>query len=260
MLSKERGCIFNIQRFSIHDGPGIRTSIFFKGCPLRCPWCANPESQKAIPEKIWDKSKNAYTTVGKYLTIAEIMNPILKDIDYYKESGGGVTVTGGEILNQIPFVVKLLKECRKNNISVACETSAFASLRTFKLLLENIDLLIIDIKHYDNEKHKQATGVSVQPILRALDYAISTGKNMLVRIPIIPGFNDSIEDAKRLAILLKEHRINEVELLPFHQFGKNKYKFLNRPYSFENVKPLHGEDLIPIKSIITGIGIKCSIS
>ncbi|MDD9147989.1 glycyl-radical enzyme activating protein [Sporolactobacillus sp. CQH2019] len=259
MSNLMKGCVFNIQRFSIHDGPGIRTSVFFKGCPLRCSWCANPESQNLHPEKMWDNSKNSYFTTGEYLTIAEIMVPILKDVDYYHESGGGVTVTGGEVLLQTPFVVNLLRECKKNNISTACETSAYASLPLFKKLLGNVDLLIMDLKHYDSEKHRSEIGVGNKIIIQNLDYAISQFKNMILRIPIIPGFNDSVNDARHFSLFLREHKVDAVELLPFHQFGKNKYKFLNRQYKYKNVKALHPDNLIAFRDIVKSMGIECNI-
>ena len=259
-MSERRGCIFNIQRFSIHDGPGIRTTIFFKGCPLRCTWCSNPESQKRQPEPIWDNQKKQEIITGAYYTVEEVMEVIRKDIDYYEESKGGITVTGGEVLAQKAFVIEILKKCREENIHTACETSAFSSSSDFNELIEPLDLLIMDIKHHSEDAHKAKTGVSLEPILKNLDQAINSQKEMLLRIPIIPAYNNSLEDAEAFGQLLLCHQVKEVELLPFHQFGKSKYKYLKRAYEYEGVPQLTSKDLLPYAAIIEKFGITCSIA
>ena len=260
MNNEIKSCIFNIQRFSIHDGPGIRTTVFFKGCPLSCTWCSNPESQNFKPEPMWDKIKKEHIIAGEYKTVEEIMEIILKDMDYYIESEGGVTLSGGEVLSQSEFAIELLKECKKHNIHTACETSAFSSPEIFNNFTEYTDLLIIDIKHYDNSEHIKKTGVSLKPILENIKHAILKKKNVLFRIPIIPGYNDSLKDAENFSRLLKLYNINKVELLPFHQFGKSKYKFLNRKYEFENTKQIYAEDLKEYKEVFLRNKIECSIS
>ena len=260
MNNEIKSCIFNIQRFSIHDGPGIRTTVFFKGCPLNCTWCSNPESQSFKPEPIWDKIKKDYIITGECKTVEEIMEIILKDMDYYIESEGGVTLSGGEVLSHPEFAAELLKECKKHNIHTACETSAFSSPEIFNNFTEYPDLLIIDIKHYDNSEHIKKTGVSLKPILKNIKHAILKKKNVLFRIPIIPGYNDSLKDAENFSRLLKLYNINKVELLPFHQFGKSKYKFLNRKYEFENTKQIYAEDLKEYKEVFLTNKIECSIS
>ena len=260
MNSEIKSCIFNIQRFSIHDGPGIRTTVFFKGCPLNCTWCSNPESQSFKPEPMWNKIKKEYITAGEYKTVEEITEIILKDKDYYIESEGGVTLSGGEVLSQPEFATALLKECKKHGIHTACETSAFSSPEIFKDFIKYSDLLIIDIKHYDNSKHMKKTGVSLEPIMKNIEHALLKKKDILFRIPIIPGYNDSLEDAENFSHLLKLHDIHKVELLPFHQFGKSKYKFLNRKYEFENTKQIYAEDLKEYKEVFLRNKIECSIS
>lgn len=256
----KKGCIFNIQRFSIHDGPGIRTTIFFKGCPLRCTWCSNPESQRREPEPIWDNVKKKEIITGEYYTIDELMAIIRKDLDYYRESGGGVTVTGGEVLAQKDFVLELLQACRQENIHTTCETSAFSAESDFHELLENTDLLIMDIKHYDDIQHLSKTHARLAPVLKNLDQAVASEENVLIRIPIIPGFNDTLADAERFGLLLKGHAVRKIELLPFHQFGKSKYKFLNRTYEFDGVPQLTSEDLIPYSEVIKKYHIDCIIA
>lgn len=259
-MKEQKGCIFNIQRFSIHDGPGIRTTIFFKGCPLRCTWCSNPESQQRKPELIWDNAQKKKIMTGEYLSVEEVMKVIRKDSDYYAESNGGVTVTGGEVLAQKEFVIDLLKQCRKEGIHTTCETSAYSKASDFKELLENVDLLIMDIKHHDSDAHKRKTAVALDPILKNLDRAVLSSTELLLRIPIIPGFNDSSTDADSFGLLLKEHLVKKVELLPFHQFGKSKYKFLDRKYEFEGVPQLSSKDLFPYAEIIRSYGIECTVS
>jgi len=256
-MDKTKGCIFNIQRFSLHDGPGIRTSIFFKGCPLRCSWCSNPESQNSAPEPIWDNVKKKEVATGEYITTEELMTIIRKDMDYYAKSQGGITVTGGEPLVQNEFVIQLLQQCQKENIHTACETSGYSSEQAFQQLINNVDLLIMDLKHHDTEKHQAETGVPLKPILENLQLAVKSKKELLVRIPIIPGFNSTSEDAHAFANLLKKYDISAIELLPFHQFGKNKYRSLNRPYAFEDAKQLDAGDLIFYQEIIKSYGIDC---
>lgn len=258
-MEELKACIFNIQRFSLHDGPGIRTTIFFKGCPLNCSWCSNPESQSNMPEVIWDNIKKTETISGKFYTVNEVIDVIKRDMDYYEESGGGITVTGGEILMQSKFVIDLLNKCRQKKIHTTCETSAYSSNNQFKTLISSVDLLIMDIKHYDSVKHKEKTGGHLGIVLSNLDLAIKSKKEMIVRIPIIPNFNDSLKDAKEFGKLLKQHDLKKIELLPFHQFGKSKYKFLNRQYEFENFHQIKKEELTSFSDIIQQYGIDCKI-
>lgn len=253
----DKALLFNIQRFSIHDGPGIRTTVFYKGCPLRCSWCANPESWRNVVEPFWDSKTNQESTTGYLMSVEDIMKEVRKDIDFYIESNGGVTLSGGEVLAQKDNAIKLLKQLKAENIHSAIETSAYATLDEFKQLIENVDFLIMDIKHYDTDKHKEKTGVYNEKILKNLEYAISINKEMLVRIPIIPKYNDSLDDAHKFGELFKEYKVNEVELLPFHQFGSKKYEYLNLDYEYKGVKSLDKSDLKDISKIIESYGIKC---
>lgn len=258
-MGEKKAIIFNIQRFSIHDGPGIRTAVFYKGCPLRCRWCSNPESQNPKPEKMWDNTQKKNITVGDYKTVEEIMEVVRKDIDFYKESDGGVTVTGGEVLAQREQVMSLLKQCKKENIHTACETSAYASEKDFLEFIQYVDLLMMDIKHYDSEKHKEKTNVKLEPIVKNLKNAIKLKKEMLVRIPIIPKYNDSLEDAKGFVELLKECNVKEIELLPFHQFGEKKYQYLNRDYEYKDTEKIVSEELTDYAKVFEDSNIKCKV-
>lgn len=259
MTTEQMPCIFNIQRFSLHDGPGIRTTVFFKGCPLRCPWCSNPESQHFVPERMWDNIKKDYTMVGEYMSIEHIMEMVLKDKDYYLESGGGVTLSGGEVLAQPQAALALISACKAENLHVACETSGFASKKIFLEVVKQLDLLIIDIKHYDSKKHLDTVGCALDPIIENIRQAVNLGVDMIVRIPVIPFFNNSVDDIKSFARLLHELKISQVELLPFHQFGQSKYKFLNRDYDYRNVKQLQSKELLNHKDIFEQEGISTKI-
>lgn len=295
----EKGITFNIQKFSIHDGPGIRTTVFFKGCPLRCEWCSNPESQIKNVQILHDQSKCSYclscvaacpngaithednkiiinedkcvgclTCVnscpnralsyeGDYQTIEEIVDICMQDIDFYEESGGGVTISGGEGMSQPEFLKKLIAELKKNSVHVAIETTGYVKKETFEELARELDLLLFDVKHYDREKHYNGTKVYNDLIVENLKWAIDNGIEVLPRIPVIPDFNDSSEDAEGLAKLLVEVGAKKVQLLPFHQFGEKKYELLNRNYKYKNKKALYPEDLEEYQKIFEDKGLNC---
>ncbi len=257
-----KATIFNIQKFCLHDGPGIRTTIFFKGCPLKCIWCANPESQHPHPQILKDKSKciscllcheNEFVVSdcptfsasfsGKKRSVEKVYNEAIKDIEFYKSSGGGVTFSGGEPLLHLDFIKELSKLLRQKDIHLACETSGYASEQNFARLLKRVDLLLFDVKHYDDVKHKTFTGVSNEIILKNLETAILNGKDVIVRIPIIPNFNDSLEDMENFGKLLKSLNIKTVNLLPFHQMGESKYEMIDKEYTMKEYKQLSESDL-----------------
>lgn len=255
----EKACIFNIQKFSIHDGPGIRTVVFFKGCPLRCYWCSNPESQNGKPEQMWDTQKNAHTTVGEYKSMEEIITEVMKDEAFYEESDGGVTLSGGEVLYQAEFATELLRQLKAKGIHTASETTGFARAETFSKFIEQVDLLYFDVKHHDEMQHKAGTGVSLKPILKNLELAIKQKQKLVVRIPVIPNYNDGPANAKAFAKLFNQISITEVELLPFHQFGEKKYSSLDREYQMQNIPQLHTEDLAYFKDILEENKIQCKV-
>ncbi len=288
------GTVFNIQKFSIHDGPGIRTTVFLKGCPLHCPWCANVESQDPHIQLIWDSEKcigcgkcidlgledklrfeksstfankngeklflcdttlehaaqykavcpsYALSFEGNTMDAQSVIDEVLKDKDFYEQSGGGLTLSGGEILMQPDFTCELLKLAHDSGIHTAAETTCFASGDVFERIVENLDLLLCDIKHWDSEKHKAVVGVGLEKIYKNIRYA--TGKEDLVvigRVPVIPGFNYSTEDAHMLSQALIDLGIRKVELLPYHNFGENKYRLLTKKYSYEGVASVHKDD------------------
>ena len=256
---KDKACIFNIQKFSIHDGPGIRTVVFFKGCPLKCYWCSNPESQDGKPENMWDNQKKAVTTVGEYKTLDEIIEEVMKDEPFYEESGGGVTLSGGEVLYQAEFATELLRQLKEKGIHTASETTGFARAEVFKKYIDQVDILYFDVKHHDEDEHKRGTGVSLKPILNNLSYALNEHPNLVVRIPVIPNYNDGEENAEAFAQLFNQMGITTVELLPFHQFGEKKYEYLEREYTMHDIPQLHTEDLDYFKAIFEDHQISCSV-
>ena len=240
------GHFFNIQKFSLHDGPGIRTVVFFRGCPLSCRWCSNPESQDGNPcgeERIY--------------TLEEAMAICLEDRPFFEESGGGVTLSGGEALGQRRFALNLLRALKKENIHTAIETSGFAPPEIFEEVSGAADLLLFDIKHYDSRRHAEGTGVPNEVILANLKNALTRGAAILPRIPVIPGYNNSAEDALGFAALLDSLGIKRVQLLPFHQFGEKKYELLNLPYAMRNVPQLHPEDLEGFRQVFLEREIDC---
>jgi glycyl-radical enzyme activating protein family len=237
MKEKTDGIVFNIQRYSIHDGPGIRTVVFLKGCPLRCEWCCNPESQAKEPEPEL-RHTGEKNIIGWKTDVEEVMAQVLKDRNFYRHSGGGVTISGGEPFFQAEFTKELLRRCYEVNIHTALETTGYAEWPVLESVLPYTDLLLYDIKHMDSSIHKKLTGVPNERILANAENIMKAGKQIIVRIPLLPQYNGTEENIRQLLEFLKETGISEVHLMPFHQLGKDKYKSLGRPYALADLKPL----------------------
>lgn len=294
----KKGTIFNIQKFSVNDGPGIRTTVFFKGCPLRCRWCANPESQLAKPQVLWNRanclnchhcievcsqkafslqdghihvdprqckgckkcikecSGNALELEGELTSVEKVLKVVLQDRDFYEESGGGLTISGGEILTQPNFAYELLLAAKEENLHTCCETTGFATPEVFDRVTEHVDYLFFDMKHWNSEKHLEGTGVSNELPLLNMKRAIKKGKTVLPRIPVVPGFNDSLDDAEKFSKALHKAGAKKCQLLPFHQFGENKYHLLDQKYAYENLPSLHREDLENYRSVFLSNNIE----
>jgi pyruvate formate lyase activating enzyme len=281
--------VFNIQKFSLNDGPGIRTVVFLKGCPLRCAWCANPESQQRAPQVEWDEGRcigcgtclrlcpetggvtrsskrhvdvrtldggsscaqavidacpgDALTLVGESRTVDEVVRVCLQDQPFYEDSGGGVTLSGGDALLWPDFDIELLVSLQARGIDTCIETEAYASKETFQSVAAHLDHLLIDMKHWNSAAHKLGTGVGNELILANTRWAIAMGKDVLIRTPVIPGFNDAIEDARGMARTLREIGARRVQLLPFHTLGENKYDLLDRENALRGVRALGADDL-----------------
>jgi len=238
------GLVFNIQKFSIHDGPGIRTVVFLKGCPLACAWCANPESQNPSIEYCLDPSTGEMKAEGRVYSVDEVVAVCEQDRAFYDESGGGATLSGGEPLMQPKFAIELLGALQRRGIHTAMETTGHVAPAVFDRALDVVDYLLIDVKHHDRAEHRRWTGRDNDLPLRNLRQALQRQTRTCVRIPVIPGVNDQVSDAHAFARLLRSMGVDEVQLLPFHQFGERKHELLGRPYAMAGVPPLHEEDLV----------------
>lgn len=293
-MEETRGVIFNIQHYSIHDGPGIRTTVFLKGCPLRCFWCQNPESQvfhpilffngerctgcgkcvEACPEHAIQisegKSKTdrkrchengkcvdicpseARSLMGQYTTAGDVFKDVSEDLLFYQNSAGGVTLSGGDPVAQPDFSASILKLCRHAGIHTAVDTCGCAEWKTLKQLLEHVDLVLYDFKHMCPDLHRQYTGVSNELILdNAKKIRRELNLPMLARVPILPGYNDSVENLKETAAFISSNLGNgtTVHILPYHRLGETKYERMEEPEKIISVQPPGDEHMEEIKVI-----------
>ena len=241
-----KGRIFDIQRFSVHDGPGIRTIFFLKGCFLRCRWCCNPESQSGDIEQM--TMGGVSKTVGRDVTVAELLEIAEKDRIYYRRSGGGITLSGGECLYQSEFAASLLKACKEKGIHTAIESTGFSDFYKIEPLLENLDVFLMDIKHTNSEKHKAFTGVPNDIIKRNAPLIAKACKELIIRVPVIPTFNDTSEEIADIASFAKSlPGVKEIHLLPYHRLGYDKYIGLGREYNMGDVPLLSSEKISELK-------------
>ena len=254
-----KGRIFNIQRFSIHDGPGIRTIVFLKGCYMRCAWCCNPESQKYDIETLYENG--VPKTVGKDVTVGELMPEILSDVTYYRRSGGGVTLSGGEVLAQPEFARDLLRACKSAGLHTAIETTANAPFEAIKEILPYLDLCLMDIKHIDSNKHKEYTTAQNERILENAKKIADSGEvQLIIRTPVIPTFNDTAKDIKAISKFASTlNGVTEHHLLPYHRLGQDKYSGLHRDYSLKDIEPPTKEKMEYLKSVAEESGLKVQI-
>lgn len=289
--------ISNIEKFATHDGPGIRTTVFLKGCFLHCPWCANPETWKSEPVLMhdakkcvecktcmhvcergaisfpfqWDMDKciyckkcenyclqDAISFAGKDMEINEVVKEVLKDKDYFDQSNGGITISGGEPFMQLDAFLELIKQCKNNGLHVAVETTGNYCLDTLKEALPYIDLFLMDLKHLDAQKLKDITGGNLDLILNNFKYLAQHCPNkVIVRMPVIPRFNDDIcEDVIRFCTNLK---LSEVNLLPFHTMGKSKWNQLNKEFMYDKDKMMDRNDLTPYIDVGKQLGVYVKI-
>ena len=293
--------VFNVQKFSLDDGPGIRTVVFLKGCPLRCYWCSNPESQARAPQLEWNEKScvgcraclaacpgapaagpeekrhvdvravdaespeaeaavagcpgRALSVAGRTRTTADVLEECLQDEPFYEQSGGGVTLSGGEPLTWPDFCCELLGMLREAGVDTNVETTACVPEADFERICALLDHAYIDMKHWDATRHREGTGADNRLILANTRRAIEGGLDVLVRTPVIPGFNDGLDDARRFAERLAEVGATRVQLLPFHNFGESKYDLLGRDYRLHGQVTLHPEDLEEFRAAYLGAGI-----
>ena len=292
----QQGIVFNLQRCSLHDGPGIRTLVFLKGCPLQCLWCCNPESQETGPElasfpsrcigcgacaracpeqaivqdgaafridagrcnRCWKCAGLCYAeskrVIGRPMTIAGLMDVVVRDRAFYQRSGGGVTFSGGEPLMQPDFLLEALKECRRLEVPTAMETSAHGSFAALSEAARCLDTLYIDLKHLDPRRHLELTGVSNALILDNIRKLDRERRPFILRLPIIPGCNDeagAIESAARFCLELES--VAALELLPYHPLGEHKYLNLNKEYRLKGLQTPSGQRMAGLRATVEGI-------
>jgi len=304
MPDKRTGIVFNIQHYSIHDGPGIRTVVFLKGCPLACRWCCNPESMDRNPELGFRQSlcngcgecvkvcprnalslneeksvliinrqlcvncgscvavctRNALTIYGKRMAVSKVVGEVAKDLPFYRRSGGGVTVSGGEPCVHPSFLMGILKGCRKAAIHTAIETSGYVSNLLFRRLIQEVDLVIFDLKLIDSAKHYAVTGRRNERILENARFVSGSGCDVQFRMPLIPGINNDRENLHALADFLNRIGRSSIELMPYHQFGRGKYTATGKLYAMGDQPGATQEDADTACRVLNGLGIACSVS
>jgi pyruvate formate lyase activating enzyme len=313
-----RGTVFDIQRYSIHDGPGIRTLVFLKGCPLGCQWCSNPESWTPEPQLFYRQSKcihceacvreapkggidaedididgivadgiaadvsgkliidfpalnnqdlswvknacptGALSVKGQEMTVEEIFSIIMKDEIYYRKSGGGITLSGGEPLAQDEFAKAILLKARQNVISTAIETSGYADTETLLSIIPYTDLFLYDFKIFDSGKHRQYTGTGNEIIKTNLKALVEGGAEILVRMPLIPGINDDKDNFDKTLDFLKSIEIRRFTILPYHQYGSGKYQSIGRRYVLDNLRPSKNDLIKKFQNKIVDAGFRLS--
>lgn len=297
-----KGKVFNIMKYSIHDGPGIRTTVFLKGCPLSCWWCHNPESQEKSDQLILFPSRcidckacidackqnaikeingmvitnlkecthcgdcvkvcyaEAREMTGKTMTVDEVVTEVLKDKDFFQQSKGGVTFSGGEPLMQPSFLIALLKEMKKLGIHTTIDTCGFASKDIIGEVSQLADLFLYDLKHMDSDKHEKYTGVPNNIILENLKLIRELNKEIYIRIPIIPAINDTKEDLEAFRDFIKTlPNVKMVSLLPYHKIGREKYNRLGKPYKMLGVEEPTKEAMDFAVNIIKSCGVNVKI-
>lgn len=271
--AEPRGMVFDIQHYCLHDGPGVRSTVFLKGCPLSCRWCSNPESQSGQPQLLYYRHlcvgcgacvaacpnralildedglhldrdlcaacglcvpaclQNARALSGRQMTVQQVCDEVRQHWRIFMQSGGGVTCGGGEAMAQPAFLLALLDRLHTElGFHTCLDTSGFAPWEVLVGLLPHLDLILLDIKHMDGAKHRAATGVDNQPILRNAAALGRLGFPVTVRLPLIPGFNDDEQNIHALGAFLREHRLPAVEIMPYHELGRSKYDALGREY------------------------------
>ncbi len=252
------GRIFDVQRFSVHDGPGVRTIVFLKGCVLRCKWCCNPESQNYKTENLITDGKTKL--VGKDVTVAEVIAEVERDRVYYKRSGGGLTLSGGESFCQPEFATALLRAAKDKGINTAIETTSCAPIETILEALPFIDNYLMDIKHINSEKHLKFTGKDNLMILENAKIIAQKAKNMVIRVPVIPTFNDTPEEIEEIARFTASlPNVNKIHLLPYHRLGRDKYEGLGREYTMGDILPPTDEKMEILKRVAESFELECVI-
>jgi pyruvate formate lyase activating enzyme len=274
--SLKKAVIFNIMHYSVHDGPGIRTTVFFKGCPLSCKWCHNPESLDPKPQQIFIEKKcikcgrcanrvggasgigvdncptGARETIGHEISVSELMKEIRKDLLFFEQSGGGVTFSGGEPLYQADFLLEVLKCCREDYIKTAVDTSGFCDTNALIEAAGTADYFLYDIKFLDSGKHEKYCGSSNDIILKNLEYLAGTKTKLLIRIPVIPAINDNMQEMAGIFNFIKGIKnIDAVHLLPYHNIQTDKYKRIGIQYELSDIPNNESPNIDEIKKMFS---------
>lgn len=299
----QQGIVYNIQRYSIHDGPGIRTTVFLKGCPLNCWWCHNPESQSFKPEIMYNKDScivcgsciqscqegaikiaagivvrsisrcklcgncvrsclvGAQELVGREMTVDEIIKEVEKDIIFYDQSGGGVTLSGGEPLMQFRLLQRLIKKFHQRGINIAVDTCGYIAWDKLEKIASEIDIFLYDLKLMDSEKHRKYTGVGNEKILENLTKLAQKDSNYKIygRVPLIPGINDDRENIEGIGRLLVKLGINDLNILPYHGIAYDKYKRLGIEYKMQDIEILSEERIKYLVGLLKDLGLHVKI-
>lgn len=271
-----KGQIFSIQKYALHDGPGIRTTVFLKGCPLRCQWCHNPESFSLDQEKIFYESKcidcgscdeftlpeacpsEALQYVRRSIEPEALFEELMKDHVFYEQSKGGVTFSGGEPLIQSDFLVEILKLCKTAGLHTTVDTCGFIAWEHFEKVMPYVDLFLYDVKHYDSEIHKTLTGVGNELIVENLKRLIEK-KDVYLRLPIIKGINDNTDYLEKVIALIEDGCIKQLNLLPYHNYAESKYEHLMNDYTFTSFARPSDEVLESMRVYLEDCGFKACI-
>lgn len=303
---ERRALIFNVQKYNLYDGPGTRTIVFFKGCPLRCRWCSNPEGQLRRFQILFKRDmcvdcgacagvcpkgihamadghhsvrrepdcigcgrcaeacpRRALTVTGEQRSISELLSIVEEDLPFYRISGGGVTLGGGEVLMQPEAAANLLAACRNAGINTAIETCGYAKPETVRRIAPLVDLFLFDIKHMDPEEHARLTGVRNEMILDNLRWLFENGFAVKVRMPVLKGLNDDEKEFMAVADFLEPYRdyrnFKGVDILPYHKMGVNKYAQLDMDYPLEGDPVLTDEDMARMEGYMTRRGITAAV-
>lgn len=263
-----QGLIFDIKKFSVNDGPGIRVTFFLKGCPLSCQWCHNPEGISPVNETVKRERRigthviSENVEAGRYITGEEVIGILQKERIFFENSGGGVTFSGGEPMMQYEFLEEVLADCRKNGFHTAVDTSGYAPEEAFRRVMPHTDLFLYDLKHLDDARHIELTGVSNTMIKDNLTLLLELGKEVIIRIPVIPGKNDDTDNLSSMRDFINglgKKSLAGISLLPFHKTGASKNARMNLPDRSSGIIPPQDNQMARLIGFFAGTGLKVTV-